>query len=306
MGDDDSTKALITSEQLSSKAVGACWSVALLLLAGGLAATFLDKPGAAAATMLALGAVFLLLALMKRIPLRIEVAGTKLDASYPTQDEAFDAGREDGVREGLEVALRETEDAQDIDSVRADVAELLERWTALQAPTTRVTSSRSTSWNVEAPAPPEAETPSGHRAPASVAGQGYRGPAAATVAGVTYRQLDYWARTGLVEPTIKVGYGQRLYSLHDIVILAVTKRLLDTGVSLQQIRGMIERLKGNNLDQMAGLYLMSDGRSVYEVTNPTEITDLVSSGGGWFGIALDQTLSDVRRAVLNVPSESLD
>ena len=68
---------------------------------------------------------------------------------------------------------------------------------------------------------------------------GYRGPIAAQVAGITYRQLDYWARTGLVEPTIRTATGsgsQRLYSFRDILVLKIVKRLLDTGVSLQQIR----------------------------------------------------------------------
>ncbi len=68
---------------------------------------------------------------------------------------------------------------------------------------------------------------------------GYRGPTACSAAGITYRQLDYWARTGLVEPTIRGAAGsgtQRLYCFRDILVLKVVKRLLDTGVSLQQIR----------------------------------------------------------------------
>ena len=68
---------------------------------------------------------------------------------------------------------------------------------------------------------------------------GYRGPIACKAAGITYRQLDYWDRTGLVSPTIKTATGsgsQRLYSFRDILVLKVVKRLLDTGVSLQQIR----------------------------------------------------------------------
>ena len=68
---------------------------------------------------------------------------------------------------------------------------------------------------------------------------GYRGPTACNAAGITYRQLDYWARTGLVEPTVRGATGsgsQRLYSFRDILILKVIKRLLDAGISLQQIR----------------------------------------------------------------------
>ena len=68
---------------------------------------------------------------------------------------------------------------------------------------------------------------------------GYRGPTACKAAGITYRQLDYWARTGLVEPSVRGATGsgtQRLYGFRDILVLKVVKRLLDTGVSLQQIR----------------------------------------------------------------------
>ena len=56
---------------------------------------------------------------------------------------------------------------------------------------------------------------------------------ACSAAGITYRQLDYWARTGLVEPSVRAAHGsgsQRLYSFRDILVLKVVKRLLDTGV----------------------------------------------------------------------------
>ena len=68
---------------------------------------------------------------------------------------------------------------------------------------------------------------------------GYRGPTACSAAGITYRQLDYWARTGLVEPSVRAAHGsgsQRLYSFRDILVLNVVKRLHDTGKTLQQIR----------------------------------------------------------------------
>ena len=62
---------------------------------------------------------------------------------------------------------------------------------------------------------------------------GYRGPVACTAAGITYRQLDYWARTGLLQPSIRAARGsgsQRLYSFRDILVLKVVKKLLDAGV----------------------------------------------------------------------------
>src|SRR5690554_2006553 len=73
---------------------------------------------------------------------------------------------------------------------------------------------------------------------------GYRGAVAARAAGITYRQLDYWARTELVEPTVRGAAGsgsQRLYGFRDILVLKLVKRLLDTGISLQQIRTAVNQ-----------------------------------------------------------------
>ena len=99
---------------------------------------------------------------------------------------------------------------------------------------------------------------------------GYRGPTACKAAGITYRQLDYWARTGLVEPSVRPATGsgtQRLYGFRDILVLKVVKRLLDTGVSLQQIRVAVEHLRERGVDDLAQITLMSDGASVYECTS---------------------------------------
>src|SRR5690625_2847209 len=95
--------------------------------------------------------------------------------------------------------------------------------------------------------------------------QGYRGPTVCKIVGVTYRQLDYWARTGLVEPSVRkaVGSGtQRIYSFDDVVRLRVVKRLLDTGVSLQKVRLAVDELhlRGRSIAETT---LVSDGVSVY-------------------------------------------
>src|SRR6058998_4420087 len=83
---------------------------------------------------------------------------------------------------------------------------------------------------------------------------GYRGPTACSAAGITYRQLDYWARTGLVVPSVRSASGsgsQRLYSFKDILVLKVVKRLLDTGVSLQNIRVAVDALRSRGVDDLA-------------------------------------------------------
>ena len=99
---------------------------------------------------------------------------------------------------------------------------------------------------------------------------GFRGPTACKAAGITYRQLDYWARTSLVEPSVRGAAGsgsQRLYGFRDVLALKIVKRLLDTGVSLQQIRGAVQVLRDRGVDDLAQITLMSDGASVYECTS---------------------------------------
>jgi len=125
---------------------------------------------------------------------------------------------------------------------------------------------------------------------------GYRGTVAARAAGITYRQLDYWARTGLVEPTVRSAAGsgsQRLYGFRDILVLKLVKRLLDTGISLQQIRTAVNQLRESGVDDLAQTTLMSDGASVYLCTSDDEVIDLVSRGQGVFGIAVGKVLREV-------------
>jgi len=135
---------------------------------------------------------------------------------------------------------------------------------------------------------------------------GYRGPTACRAAGITYRQLDYWARTGLVEPSIRPATGsgtQRLYSFRDILVLKVVKRLLDTGVSLQQIRVAVTHLRERGVEDLAQITLMSDGASVYECTSPDEVIDLVQGGQGVFGIAVGRVWREVEGSLAELPGE---
>jgi DNA-binding transcriptional MerR regulator len=91
---------------------------------------------------------------------------------------------------------------------------------------------------------------------------GYRGATACSAAGITYRQLDYWARTGLVEPGIRTASGsgtQRLYGFRDILVLKIVKRLLDAGVSLQNIRTAVDHLRSRGVTDLERITLMSDG-----------------------------------------------
>jgi DNA-binding transcriptional MerR regulator len=135
---------------------------------------------------------------------------------------------------------------------------------------------------------------------------GYRGPTACTAAGITYRQLDYWARTGLVEPSVRPAKGsgsQRLYGFRDILTLKIVKRLLDTGISLQQIRTAVDFLREQGADDVAGVTLMSDGASVYACTSTDEVVDLLQGGQGVFGIALGRVWQEVEGTLADLPAE---
>lgn len=135
---------------------------------------------------------------------------------------------------------------------------------------------------------------------------GFRGPVAAEVADITYRQLDYWARTGLVVPGVRSADGsgsQRLYSFRDILLLKVIKRLLVAGVSLQQIRKAIDHLRSHGVSDITQVTLMSDGITVYECTTDNEIIDLVAGGQGMFSIALGRVWSDIEGSLAKMPSQ---
>jgi len=138
---------------------------------------------------------------------------------------------------------------------------------------------------------------------------GYRGPIACSAAGITYRQLDYWARTGLVEPSIRPASGsgtQRLYAFRDILILRIVKRLIDTGVSLPNIRAAVRHLADRGGDDLARITLMSDGASIYECRSPDEVIDLVRGGQGVFGIAVGRVWQEVEGSLANLPGERTD
>ena len=142
-------------------------------------------------------------------------------------------------------------------------------------------------------------------ADAGSADVGYRGPTACAAAGITYRQLDYWARTALVEPSVRAAHGsgsQRLYSFRDILVLKVVKRLLDTGISLQQIRAAVQHLRDRGSEDLAQVTLMSDGVSVYECTSADEVVDLLQGGQGVFGIALGRVWREVEGDLAVLPA----
>ena len=128
-----------------------------------------------------------------------------------------------------------------------------------------------------------------------MAEQGYRVPEVTKIVGISYRQLDYWARTGLVRPSVKDAQGsgtQRLYSFQDLAVLKLIKRMLDSGVNLQQIRRAMATLKELKAPAL-GTTLVSDGNRIYQVESPEAVVDLLASGQGVFAIAVDKVWTDL-------------
>jgi DNA-binding transcriptional MerR regulator len=116
---------------------------------------------------------------------------------------------------------------------------------------------------------------------------GFRGPQVCAIVGITYRQLDYWARTDLVRPSIADARGsgtQRAYSYADLVRLKVVKNLLDAGVKLQAARKAIEYLREDLGDSWTTASLVLDGAGSVLARTDDALIDLVRRGQGVLNI----------------------
>jgi DNA-binding transcriptional MerR regulator len=125
----------------------------------------------------------------------------------------------------------------------------------------------------------------------------------------TYRQLDYWARTGQVAPSLRGASGsgsQRLYSFRDVVTLSIVKRLLGTGVSLANVRTALATLRTHHTGDLAGLTLIADGVGVYLTGDDEQIIDLVKGGQAVFGLALGQVHAAMHATLTHLPAETPD
>jgi DNA-binding transcriptional MerR regulator len=136
--------------------------------------------------------------------------------------------------------------------------------------------------------------------------QGYRGPQVCSIVGITYRQLDYWARTDLVRPSVADAKGsgsQRRYSYRDLLELKVIKNLLDAGVSLQSARKAIEYLRKNLGEDVASANLVIDGGGSVLAHTGEEIVDLLRRGQGVLNIVpLAGVVGEVDAAITELPS----
>lgn len=116
---------------------------------------------------------------------------------------------------------------------------------------------------------------------------GFSGPMVCRVTGVTYRQLDYWSRTGLVQPSITPATGsgsKRAYSYADVLEVKVIKSLLDAGVALAKARQAVECLRGSlGADLASSSLVLSESGSVLAHSDG-DLVDLLRGGQGVFNI----------------------
>ncbi len=119
------------------------------------------------------------------------------------------------------------------------------------------------------------------------AGEGYRGPQVCQLVGISYRQLDYWARTGLLRPSVAEAKGsgsKRRYSYRDLLELKVIKRLLDAGVSLQAARRAVGCLREDLGADLASANLVLSDTMTVLAHSDGELVDLLARGQGVFNV----------------------
>lgn len=119
------------------------------------------------------------------------------------------------------------------------------------------------------------------------AGEGFSGQRAAEIVGITYRQLDYWARTDLVRPTLADARGsgsRRRYSYRDLLELKTIKRLLDAGIKLEVVRGVFSFLRENLGEDVNTANLVIQGTRTVLIQSDGELIDLVKRGQGVLNI----------------------
>ena len=134
--------------------------------------------------------------------------------------------------------------------------------------------------------------------------EGFRGAQVCSLVGITYRQLDYWARTGLLRPSITDATGsgsQRRYSYGDVLELKVIKRLLDAGLKLQQARQAVECLRGDLGADLASSQLVLIGSRSVLAQSDGEVVDLLAGGQGVFNILpLSGVVSELEAAIVEI------
>jgi DNA-binding transcriptional MerR regulator len=281
MGSVEAESGRVTTSRVHPVVAWVIGVVGIALVAIGGVATFKTENQAGTVTLIVLGAVMAFVGFTRRLPLAFEIAGAKVDATY---DEAFAAGEDTGATKALDQVVAATEDETEqvsVDELRQTLAEIRQRFVL-----------RDTQWGLR-----------GDLTAEFIPGRLYRAAIVCSAAGVTYRQLDYWTRTGLVP-----GVGSPpQYSRRQIVEAKLIKQLLNAGVSLQAVRATMSEIRDVPDDQLTNVYLLSDGTEV-RVSTYDEIRDtLISWEGAWVGVNVQRATDEVNRALgLLAPGDSAE
>ncbi len=113
--------------------------------------------------------------------------------------------------------------------------------------------------------------------------QGFSSTRTAEIAGITYRQLDYWAREDIVRPALTKASGsgsRRLYSYRDLLELRVIKTLLDSGIKLQQVRKGLDYMRDQLGEDVTSANLVISGTSSVVVNTGEELIEILQNGQG--------------------------
>ncbi|RMH80076.1 MAG: MerR family transcriptional regulator [Actinomyces sp.] len=131
--------------------------------------------------------------------------------------------------------------------------------------------------------------------------QGFSGSTAARIVGISYRQLDYWARTDLVRPSLAEARGsgsRRRYAYTDLVELKIVKSLLDAGMALPKVRKVFTYLRERLGADVRAANLVIDGNTPILVTDDDELIDVLRAGQGVLNILpLGSVTEEVDRAI---------
>ena len=140
---------------------------------------------------------------------------------------------------------------------------------------------------------------------AQIAGD-FSSPQTIEIIGITYRQLDYWTRTGLVRSTAQAAVGsgsRRRYSYNDLLELKLIKRLLDEGIALQRVREVFDYLRDELGEDVASADLVINGNQSLLVRTDEQILDALRQGQGALYLRMEGLVEEVDAAVRELPVE---
>ena len=136
-----------------------------------------------------------------------------------------------------------------------------------------------------------------------MAKQSFSGSQAAQIAGITYRQLDYWARTNLIRPSLSDAKGsgsRRSYEYRDLLELKVIKQLLDAGIKLESVREVFNYLRSHVDTDIAAAHIVISGKAVV-LCQGDQLVDVVRNGQGVLNVLpLANIKSDVDAKIVSL------